>query len=512
MSSAIEPLIEPAIVLAAYAEPVASGRRVLFVGPASSALPGRLLERGARVVLVCDPDPVRLAEATAKNRSSALSFSALGDGQLALRDGAFDVAIVEDAGITDPVALVKKLRRALAPRGVAILASINPETRVPLLPHRPSGAISLDYYALYDAVKAEFEHVRMLGQAPFVGYVVADFAPEGTPEPSLDTAFLPNGAEEPEIFVAVASQQPVDLESFAVVQLPYRSVVSAASGDGEALRRARSAEAATRAKLSEVEAELTVQRQAVAAHLAELQSERAAAATRQTELTTERQTAAPREAKLREAEIKLREAETKLRETQAKLGEAETKLRDGETKLREAETKPREADAKLREAEIKLRDSGAKLGEVETKLRDAETGVFARDAELSALRRELEQKNRLLEAQDSKLGELNHKLLQAPSAEEASGAAAELSALEKALTERGEHIRKLERELREAERIGKELLRQLPPADETPARARHESQVDLAQKLAKTQADLVATRWALEAAVKRGPSSDTPEA
>jgi hypothetical protein len=36
----------------------------------------------------------------------------------------------------------------------------------------------------------------------------------------------------------------------------------------------------------------------------------------------------------------------------------------------------------------------------------------------------------------------------------------------------------------------------------------------LAQKLAKSQADLIATRWALEAAVKRagGSSAETPEA
>src|SRR6185312_5432204 len=100
---------------------------------------------------------------TVKNRLGGLSFSALAEGNLALRDGAFDVCIVEDAGITDPVALVKRLRRALTPRGVAILASANPEARRPLMPLRPSSAISLDYYALYDAVKAEFEHVRMLG-------------------------------------------------------------------------------------------------------------------------------------------------------------------------------------------------------------------------------------------------------------------------------------------------------------------------------------------------------------
>jgi SAM-dependent methyltransferase len=416
MSSAIE----PAIVLAAYAEPVASGRRVLFIGPAISALPERLLERGARLVHVCDPDPVRVAEATAKNRSSNVSFSALADGHFALRDGAFDVCVVENAGITDPVALVKKIRRALTPRGVAVLASPNPETRVPLLAHRPSGVISLDYYALYDAVKTEFEHVRMLGQAPFVGYVIADFAPEGVPEPSLDTAFLPAGAEEPEMFIAVASQQPVELEAFSVVQLPYRSVITGgSSSDADALRRSRGEALQMRTKLTEVEAALATEKQAVVTR--------------------------------------------------------------------------------------------------DTQLREAETRVFARDAELLSLRQELDNKNQQLKAHESSLAELNAKLKNGPSAEEANAAAADLAALEQTLAERGEHIRKLERELREAERIGKELVRQLPGVspDRAADEARNKAAVnELAQKLAKSQADLIPTRWALEAAVKRGGggATDSPSA
>ena len=434
MSSAIE----PAIVLAAYAEPVASGRRVLFIGPAISALPERLLERGARLVHVCDPDPVRVAEATAKNRSSNVSFSALADGHFALRDGAFDVCIVEDAGITDPVALVKRIRRALTPRGVAILASANPETRVPLLPHRPSGMISLDYYALYDAVKAEFEYVRMLGQAPFVGYVIADFAPEGAPEPSLDTAFLPAGAEEPELFIAVASQQPVALEAFSVVQLPYRSVITGgSSSDADALRRSRGEALQMRTKLTEVEAALAADKQA---HVAR--------------------------------------------------------------------------DAKLREVEAALATDKQAIAARDAKLREAETRVFARDAELLALRQELENKNQQIKTHEASLTELSGKLKNGPSAEEANATAADLVALEKTLAERGEHIRKLERELREAERVGKELVRQLPGSNpDSDAETRRKAvESELAQKLAKSQADLIATRWALEAAVKRGGSSDTPEA
>lgn len=410
MSSAIE----PAIVLAAYTEPVASGRRVLFVGPATSALPAQLLERGARLVHVCDPDPVRLGEATAKNRNGNVSFSALADGHFALRDGAFDLALIEDASISDPVPLLRRVRKALSPRGVVVVASPNQEVSSPLMPRRDPAPVALDYYALYDAVKAEFEHVRMLGQAPFVGYVVADFAPDGTPEPSLDTAFVPGGAEEPETFIAIGSQQPVDLDAFAVVQLPYRSVLGSPAEDGEALRRAGAAEQRAKGQVAELEGELARERQAVAAR-----------------------------------------------------------------------------DAKLREAE---------------------TRVFARDAELSALRQELDNKNQLLKsqeatlkAQDTSIAELKQKLSAGPSPEEAAAAAAELSALEQALRERGEQVRRLERELREAERTGKELVRQLAAAASESAGTlpKPESNETLAQQLAKSQADLVATRWALEAAVRR---------
>ena len=83
---------------------------------------------------------------------------------------------------------------------------------------------------------------------------------------------------------------------------------------------------------------------------------------------------------------------------------------------------------------------------------------------------------------------------------------AELTVLETALQERGEHVRQLERQLRESERTGKELVRQLPVVTDSAAALTLPRSADteaLAQKLAKSQADLIATRWALEAAVRR---------
>ena len=81
--------------LAAFAESFASGRRVVVFGNALGTLPDLLLDRGARLVHVCDPDPGRAAQAGARNRSQSLSFAPLGEGPLALREGAFDVAVID---------------------------------------------------------------------------------------------------------------------------------------------------------------------------------------------------------------------------------------------------------------------------------------------------------------------------------------------------------------------------------------------------------------------------------
>src|SRR6187431_1641474 len=220
--------LEPSIALAAYAEPLATNRRVLVFGNALGSLPLQLLERGARSVHVCDPDAVRVSEAAARNRSTQISFSSLADSDLSLREGAFELAVIDNLGAHGPLQLIRTAKRALGSRGVAIVACPNPEAAFPLIrtaPAQSAAATSLDYYALYDAVAAEFEHVRMLGQTPFVGYAIADFSASGEPEPALDTSFVPGGAEEPDFFIALASNQEVRLDEFAVIQLPTRRLL-----------------------------------------------------------------------------------------------------------------------------------------------------------------------------------------------------------------------------------------------------------------------------------------------
>ena len=252
------PALQPSAALAAYCERLAAGQRVVVFGSSSAGLAELLVERDARLVHVYDADATRAAEAATRNRSQNLWFAPLADGDFALRERAFDLAIIENlSSHADPSALLKRVRRTLSGRGAALVASPNPEVRVRLLPHSAPERGALDYYALYDVVAAQFPLVRMLGQMPFVGYAIADFATESAPEPTLDAGFVPNGAEEPEWFCALGSEQPQRLDEFAIIQLPFRSALGSTPSAWleQQLRTAQLAERRSRERMAEVEAE-----------------------------------------------------------------------------------------------------------------------------------------------------------------------------------------------------------------------------------------------------------------
>ena len=164
----VSPSMSPSVAIAAFAEKLIEGRRILLFGSATHDLWQKVLDRGARLVHLCDPDPVRLAEAAARNTSPLVSFAPLSSqASLALRDGAFDVGIVNNlAALGNTAATLRLLRRALAPRGLAFVTAPNPDVRESLLPDVTVTKQSLDYYSLYDVVRTEFPVVRMLGQCP----------------------------------------------------------------------------------------------------------------------------------------------------------------------------------------------------------------------------------------------------------------------------------------------------------------------------------------------------------
>ena len=478
--------LEPSIALAAYAEPLASNRRVLVFGNALGPLSLQLLERGARSVHVSDPDPVRVSEATARNRSTQIAFSSLADSDLALRDGAFDLALVDNLGAFNAVSVVRTAKRAVGSRGVAVFASPNPEAAFPLLRSNNPAATSLDYYALYDAVAAEFEHVRMLGQTPFVGYAIADFSASGEPEPALDTSFVPGGAEEPDSFIALASTNEVRLDEFAVIQLPTRRLLASIGAAPVAPAPAPAPPAASpRAN----EGELSRLNQ----WIKELESRASTADERadhaETELEELRpQLEAERQAKAglkaqhdKELSVLRAEASKLQSELSAKAQESSAKSQDLSAKSSELNAKSQELSASSSELRAKSSELSAKSNELSAKSSE----LSAKSSELSAKSSELSKLRGELTARDKQLAELTEK---------AEGSA-ELAEFERQLVERGGQVRKLEQDLRTAERTGRELVRELERRRSDQSTL---ASADLERALAEREADLQAAAWTIE--------------
>lgn len=203
--------LHPSLVLSAYASDLIVGARIALFGDATLSLASELAERGARLVHVFDTDPRRAAEAGAQGPRRSITFGALPrDLDPDPDEPAFDLAFVPDLSFTkEPKGLLRLARRLLSPAGSALIASPNPE----LL-----GGEGLGYYELYDAVASAFRRVRMVGQAPFVGYLLAELALTDDVAASIDTSLA--GAKEPEWFIALAGQRDVRFEPYSIIELP----------------------------------------------------------------------------------------------------------------------------------------------------------------------------------------------------------------------------------------------------------------------------------------------------
>lgn len=468
------PRFQPSAALAAYAEPLVSGHAVLALGDATSGLGELLLERGARLVHVYDRDAARAAEAAAKNTSNRITIAPFGDGGLALRDAAFELALIEnltDAG--DARVALRAVRRALGPRGVAFIATPNPDVRARLLPARSvdSSPTSFDYYALYDAVAEHFAHVRMLGQTPFVGYAVVDFAPEGELSPTIDADFLSQGAEEPEWFIALGAQRPQALSNFTVVQLPLISSIAVAPAREleEQLQAAQTAELRARTRLAELESATERRAHSETPPAAPVANDALYKALEQRDHWI-----AQLEARALTADTRADESEGELESVQKLLAERES-----------------QAQA-MREETDRLR------AELATLAAEKQSTVL----EVDALRTLLEEQRAQAKAFEGALAgrEARHNELAEQVEAETER---EVSALEAQLKARGAEIQRLCRELREAERLGRELVTDLlsrnGAAEPVAPGGELSAKLDaLATLNAQREADLAAARWAIE--------------
>ncbi len=378
-------VLEPSIVLGPYLEPIVRGRRVVVLGDSTSSLGTSLLERGARLVHVYDPDAARAAESAVRAGSSrTLVIAPLPWGELAVRDGAFDTVVVPDLGTFErPDPVIERARRLVSPNGAAVFASPNPDA-----PGAPTKGSALSYYELFDAVSLQFADVRMLGQAPFAGYVIADFAPEGDPDVVVDTSLLERGAEEPLFFLAVASRARQRLDAYALIQVPQTLVRGGVAAP----------QAETSSRVAPLEAEL----QAAHARIRDLE-DRAQLAQRVPEL----------QAEIDKRDEQLRKSEARAGDAHVRAAQLENKVRDLEEELRHQRERAFRLSNDLEEERKRSTKAALELGMIRrtSELPPKPEGSRPEDlARIKALEGELQEARASITSLQAQCDEANEKL------------------------------------------------------------------------------------------------------
>jgi hypothetical protein len=468
------------LVLAPYVERFARGRRVAVFGDVSTGLPGAIAARGARLVHAYDPDGARIAQALALAPPRNLQLAHLASGDLGVRDGAFDVVVVPDlAMFRDVKGLLAQVRQATAAGGVVVIATAASPG---------AGETGLGYYDFYDAISLQFAEVKMAGQVPFAGWALVDFAAEGEPDVSVDTSLVTPG--EPTLYVAVASDRPVAIDGYSIVQLDAEPAAAASPDESDAFR-AQLAEALAGRDAARVEAEtLREARRAAETRIAEEQR-------RVTELTQA----------LAEAESIPRRLEARLAEETRRAGHLATQL----ARLQEQPTTDRpetmralnEARAESARAASREQDAGRKLDAAERRAQDAEKRAAEAERRATETERKVEGDGRRTAELDRKIGDADRKVA------DADRKAADA---ERKLTEADRKATDAERKLTEADRKAADAERKLTEGDRKAADAERRA-AESAKKLDELQRRVdEASRKLDEATKKLAAAIATPRA
>lgn len=471
------PRTSPAHAICVYAEPLADGRRVIVVGDASLDFGGRLADSGARMVHVYDPNAERARKhAHSSGSGRGVTVRALPQGDLDVRDGAFDLAIVPDlSAVEDPAALLSRLRKVVGGEGAVLVAARNPEAQP-----AQRGARPLEYAELYDLMALQFASVRMIAMVPFTGVTLAELGDSGgEPEVSVDTQLAPESAL-PDAFLALGSQRDARLGSYAIVQLPNAAPAALPSAQHEA------DDAAVRASLAAAQ---------LRADLLSSQLEEQRAATQRLTSDTERarKTGEIEAAKLKDADTragdhyvraerlthdikKLEDEVERQRGLATRLGkelEEERRVRTRiESDLGLARKNPDLATSRERVLALEeaLRAAEESVALHQARLHDAERATSLRDQQLAVLASEFEAVRAAID-----VPQVDPSAVQrlAERAERADGLIAaletdlanigsvhteELSALEAQLVERGRVIQAHEAEMARRERMVQDLV------------------------------------------------------
>jgi chromosome segregation ATPase len=462
------------LALAVYLERLLRGRRVLWIGDAQSGAP----DRAARVAsMVYAVDPQAIADHVERGNLAVVRAAG---GTFVPPGAVFDVVVVPDlaaVGIDE-----QRLRdgaggalAALAPGGVFV-AGARAHADVRFGASATAGAI--DYRAFHAAVAARFPHVRMLGQAPFVGIAVADFAAPPDPPVVLDGTLLGDRTEQPERFVALCAAGEVALDPYEIVQLPAASALREA---GVVVRTAPSStfESDTERQLGVLRDELRAARER-AEHLSrELDDERLRGRQRRAESERAAQPTPP--------------------PFDPRVGELEAELRRAREELAVAHEHAEELEATLSQRTAALAELDGEVERARMALAAAKDESETRVSALRTAREELEKLRAQPLATAEEYGRLEETLRER---------AAEILALRAELDRRATLVRDLAEELR-SQREGQALEEGTPLADAEQRAADASARLrEAAARVASLEAEVARLRGERDAAVARAVSAE----
>ncbi|MCB9591746.1 MAG: hypothetical protein H6719_03345 [Sandaracinaceae bacterium] len=347
------------LAITVYVEELATDKRVLYVGDLESRGPERLAKVARSVELVTPRARMRGTRRGARVQSRRWPT----DEDV----GRWDVVIVPDlvaAGLGDE-SQIEQVGAWLADGGVLVAGSDGSER-------------GLGYEALFDLLVESFDSVRMVGQAPFRGFSLVDFAPPGDLDVTFDGSLLEGAGERAQRFLALCGDDDVVLDAYAVVQIPSASIRSEAPAP-------RPAEAARVSELTERVREQQDALDAANVHAEELEHE---LESMREELDQSRRAAELRGAKNDEGRAELERRRAELDRRRAELDDRRAELDRKAAELSRARPAPPADDGRRRELEAKVAQLQAELSRSAAK--PAEDAEYARlEAQLWESGREL---------------------------------------------------------------------------------------------------------------------------
>src|SRR5690606_16388283 len=206
-----------------YLVDLVPGKRVLEVGCGTGYGAQFLANHGAGRVIGIDRSLRKITEARSRHRQTNLEFRCEEPGSVELEDASVDCIFVPDGtSILRRRSVLAELRRLLARDGTLVLCGVSADRR-----GAPGGA---SFYELRDRLERLFPPVRMIAQAPVVGFSLVEYGDEAdAPRVELDTSLLElaGGEPEPSDYVAVCGGPAAAPRGMVVVQLPDREGLGA---------------------------------------------------------------------------------------------------------------------------------------------------------------------------------------------------------------------------------------------------------------------------------------------